>query len=65
MVTIISESNVLEKVQDTIHSQAITVGFIFDNAVAIDATHFETKDHTSKRGQTKNRTQEECFLAWL
>lgn len=44
MVTIISESNVLEKVQEIILSQAITEGFISDVTVAIDSTHFEAKD---------------------
>src|SRR5690606_7584991 len=44
MITIISESNVLEEVQEILIHQAITEGFITDDTVAIDATHFEAKD---------------------
>jgi transposase len=44
MITIISESNVLEEAQETLLHQAITEGFISDDTVAIDATHFEAKD---------------------
>ena len=44
MITLISKSNVLEKIQETILHQAITEGFISDDTVAIAATHFEAKD---------------------
>lgn len=44
LITIISESNVLEEVQETLLQQAITEGFISDDTVAIDATHFEARD---------------------
>jgi transposase len=44
MITIICESNVLEEVQQMLLKQAITEGFITDDTVAIDATHFEARD---------------------
>ena len=44
MITIICESNVLEKVQGTLLHHAITEGFFTDDTVAIDATHFEARD---------------------
>lgn len=56
MVTIISESNVLEKVQETILSQAITESFISDDTVAIDATHFEAKDQAPPK-EEKPKTE--------
>ena len=43
MITTICESNVLEKVQGTPLHHAITEGFITDDTVAIDATHFEAR----------------------
>lgn len=73
MVTIISESNVLEKVQETILCQSLTEGFMSDDTVAIDATHFEAKDQASpkeekpitepkKRGR-KSKEEREQWLA--
>src|SRR5699024_7164726 len=44
MLTKLSESNILEKVQETLVNQAISEGFIVDDTVAIDATHFEARD---------------------
>lgn len=44
IITIISESNVLEVAQESLLHQAITEGFIKDDTAAIDATHFEAKD---------------------
>src|SRR5690625_2233314 len=44
LLTKLSESNVLEKVQETVVRQAIDEGFIIDDTVAIDATHFEARD---------------------
>lgn len=61
MITLISESNVMEKVQDTILHQAIAEGFINDDTVAIDATHFEARDqaplkrHERPEAQSKKR----------
>lgn len=51
MITLISESNVLEKVQETLLHQAITEGFISDDTVAIDATHFEAKDQAPPKDE--------------
>ncbi len=44
LLTKLSESNVLEKAQNSLVYQAITEGFISDDTVAIDATHFEASD---------------------
>ena len=44
MITTICESNVIEEVQENLLIQAITEGFISDDAMAIDATHFEARD---------------------
>lgn len=34
----------LEKIQETVVSKAIDEGFIIEDTVAIDATHFEARD---------------------
>lgn len=44
LLTKLSESDVLEKAQSTLLHQAISEGFITDDTVAIDATHFEACD---------------------
>lgn len=44
LLTKLSESNILEKVQEIIIIQAIAEGFIIDDTVAIDSTHFEARD---------------------
>ncbi len=44
MVTKLSDSKVLEKQQEKVVLQAIAEGFITDDTVAIDATHFEARD---------------------
>ncbi|HHW38411.1 MAG TPA: transposase, partial [Bacillales bacterium] len=73
MVTLISESNVLEKVQEMILHQAITEGFISDDTVAIDATHFEARDQAppkeekiktepKKRGRKSKAEQEQWLI---
>jgi transposase len=49
IITIISESNVLEGVQETLLHQAITEGFIMDDTAAIDATHFDAKDQAPQK----------------
>jgi transposase len=67
----LSESNALESVQEALLLQAIQEGFIHDEAVAIDATHFESRDRTTpqekktthepkKRGR-KPKTEQEAF----
>ncbi|MFC0478058.1 IS1182 family transposase [Robertmurraya beringensis] len=73
MITLISESNVLEKVQETLLHQAITEGFISDDTVAIDATHFEAKDQAppkeekptsepKKRGRKSKEEREQWLI---
>jgi transposase len=44
LVSKMSESNALEEVQEKVVLQAIEEGFIIDDTVAIDATHFEARD---------------------
>ncbi len=40
----LSESNILEEAQEQVVLQAVHEGFITDDTVAIDATHFEARD---------------------
>ncbi|PUA38388.1 hypothetical protein C8Z91_14480 [Paenibacillus elgii] len=67
----LSETTLLEKVQDKLLIQAIQEGFIDDEAVAIDATHFESRDRgiakekktkpePKKRGH-KSKTEKEIY----
>lgn len=67
----LSESNVLETVQETLLLQAIQEDFITDDVVAIDATHFESRDQATsqekkqkpepkKRGR-KPKAEQEAF----
>ncbi|QOS97246.1 transposase [Brevibacterium sp. JNUCC-42] len=50
----LSETEHLEKVQDKLLLQAIQEGFIGDEAIAIDATHFESRDRgVAKEKKTK------------
>lgn len=44
LLTKLSESDVLEKAQSSLLHQAISEGFITDDIIAIDATHFEACD---------------------
>jgi len=44
LITKLAESNILEAVKETLINMAISEGFITDEAVAIDATHFEARD---------------------
>src|SRR5699024_7665522 len=44
LVTKLNKSNILEEEQEKIVLQAIAEGFIADDTVAIDATHFEARD---------------------
>lgn len=73
MVTIISESNALEKSQETLLHQAITEGFITDDTAAIDATHFEARDQAppkeekpktepKKRGRKSKEEREQWLI---
>lgn len=67
----LSESNVLETVQETLFLQAIQEKFITDDVVSIDATHFESRDRATpqekkpkpepkKRGR-KTKAEQEAF----
>ncbi|MBB5149017.1 transposase [Ureibacillus thermosphaericus] len=47
----LSESNVLEKVQEKVVRQAISEGFIIDDTIAIDATHFEARDQSPPKAE--------------
>lgn len=49
MFTIICESNVLEEAHEPLLHQAITEGFITDDTVSIDASHFEAKDQAPSK----------------
>src|SRR5690625_3965909 len=44
LLTKLSESNVLVKAQETLILQAIQEGYIVDETISIDATHFEARD---------------------
>lgn len=46
LVTKLIESNILEEMQEKVILQAIAEGFIVDDTVAIDATHFEARDQS-------------------
>jgi len=55
LVTKLEESNILEKQQEKAILQAIEEGFIDDDTVAIDATHFEARDAApTKEEKTKS-----------
>src|SRR5690625_553970 len=55
LINKLSESNVLDKVQEKVVLQAIAEGFIIDDTVAIDATHFEARDQApAKKEKSKS-----------
>lgn len=56
LITKLSDSNVLEKSQEKVVLQAITEGFIIDDTVAIDATHFEARDQAPAK-EEKPKTE--------
>jgi transposase len=53
----LSESIALELVQESILLHAIQEGFICDEAVAIDATHFESRDRSTPQEKKPTRKQ--------
>lgn len=72
-LTKLSETDILEKVQETIVLNAISEGFIQDDTVAIDATHFEARDKApakqekpkeepKKRGRKKKEEREQWLI---
>src|SRR5699024_5223251 len=44
LLTKLSETDILEEVQEKLVLQAVAEGYIVDDTVAIDATHFEARD---------------------
>lgn len=57
LLTKLSESNVLEKVQETVIREAIDEGFIIDDTIAIDATHFEARDQAPTKKEEKPKPE--------
>src|SRR5690625_4476696 len=56
LLTKLSESNVLDKVQEKLVLQAIKEGYLIDDTIAIDATHFESRDQAPPK-QDKPKTE--------
>jgi len=56
LITQLEESNILEEIQEKLVNQAIKEGYIIDETVAIDATHFEPRDQAppKKKSQSLN-----------
>src|SRR5690625_2476474 len=52
----LSESNVLDKVQEKLVLQAIKEGYIIDDTITIDATHFESRNQAPPK-QDKPKTE--------
>jgi len=72
LVTKLMECDVLDRIKETVVLQAIEEGFITDDTVATDATHFEARDQAppkeekpkqkpKKRGRKSNEEREQ----WL
>lgn len=72
MIAKITETNVLEQVQEALLIQAISECFVTDNTIAIDATHIEARDRAlvkekeisvepKKRGR-KTKSEREKWL---
>lgn len=71
IIDVISQSTILDDMQDTLIQQVFLEGFLCDEHLAIDATHFESRDASKpsekKETPTKKRgrkTKEE-HAAWL
>lgn len=73
LLTKLSASDVLEKVQEKVVLAAIAEGFILDDTVAIDATHFEARDQAplkkekpkaapKKRGRKPKEEREQWLI---
>ncbi|MCT1902554.1 transposase [Oceanobacillus sojae] len=56
LVTKLSESDILEKSFESVTLAAVTEGFIVDEVIAIDATHFEARDKASAKKEEKSET---------
>ena len=44
LIHVISESGILDNLHDSLIQSVITEGFLTDEHIAIDATHFESRD---------------------
>jgi transposase len=73
ILTKLSDSKILEKEQEKVVLQAIAEGFITDDTVAIDATHFEARDQAppkedkpkaepKKRGRKSKEEREQWLI---
>ncbi|CEI82128.1 Transposase DDE domain protein [Oceanobacillus oncorhynchi] len=56
LVTKLSESDILEKSFESVTLAAVTEGFIVDEVIAIDATHFEARDKAPAKKEEKSET---------
>jgi transposase len=56
MIAKISETNVLEQVQENLVIQAMAEGHIDDTIVAIDATHIEARDQAPQKEEKPDNT---------
>lgn len=66
MITLISESNALEDVQERLLYQAILEGFVSDETIALDVTHVESRapiktDKVKKEPQKRGRKKKPVF----
>lgn len=68
----ISESRALEDIQEQLVQRAINEGFIFDDTIAIDATHIEARDQAPAKEEKvkpepkkRGRKSKEEREAWL
>lgn len=71
MVDVISQSDVLDKMQDELIQNAFLEGFLCDEHLAINATHFESRDaskpsekKTTKPPKKRGRKTKEEQAAW-
>ncbi|RBO98146.1 transposase [Rossellomorea aquimaris] len=55
MITLVSESDALEIVQERTLLMAMSEGFVSDEIVAIDATHVESRDRAPQQKETVER----------
>ncbi|CAM5222846.1 IS1182 family transposase IS662 [Ureibacillus acetophenoni] len=72
MIDVVSQSDVLDQMQDKLIQTAMAEGYLHDEHIAIDATHFESRD-ASKPSEKKvstlpkkrGRKSKEEHAAWL
>ncbi|KGR89431.1 transposase [Ureibacillus massiliensis 4400831 = CIP 108448 = CCUG 49529] len=72
MIDVISNSEVLSQMQDVLIQTAFTEGFLCDEHIAIDATHFEARDSAKPteekepiQPKKRGRKSKEERAAWL